>query len=256
LDWKKHRGSADYDFGCRAAKNTNQMHERFPGGFAPWGNSKGCILTHHLANIMGAIRRVKDGLPPEDYDRDLIVPLLETRLAEYAGGEIQFMRCSAGFIIDATTFRRYQGLLYLRELLVKTDKDIPCTTLCPVHTNTESVKLVDSSYYYEVKRSIAALKKGFNDPDWVKQLDFDEAAERGEELAFLEARMSEWTYASKPKSFNNDISRNRSAVCKAIRYALNKVIEHPDTRYVGEHIKENLSLGFSCKYSGKLKWKT
>ena len=88
----------------------------------------------------------------------------------------------------------------------------------------------------------------------LKEVDFDELQEATDHLEFVKKSIGEWHFAGRPKSFNNDLDRNRRAVCKNIRDAIDRLIRHPETKHIGEHLKQHVKLGFSCVYLGKWRW--
>ena len=211
---------------------------------------------------MGAIRRVKDGLPPEDYDKGLIVPLLETRLAEYAGGENQFRQVGRKFVVDTTEFRNLLGFHYLQALLRQPGQWVATRKLSPIG---EAVVFEPVAEHGVVRKHINrkyALTKRLKKLGYVSSQDgehqafeMEEQFKIADELLTIERYLSNTTHGGKIKHIHNDYDRNRQAVTKCIRLAIKYLKDHPDTAHIGQHIEDNIKTGALCRYTGKFKWK-
>lgn len=220
-------------------------------------------MSHQLANIMGAIRRVKDGLPPDDYDKDLIVPLLEVRLAEYAGGDIQFKQVGRKFVVDTTEFRNLLGFHYLQALFKQRNQFVATRMLSPIISGPVEFEPVAEhsdvrSHLVRKHDLIERLKRmGYRtDQDGEHQsFELEMQHEIAEEILTIEAYLSRVTYGGKIKHIHNDYDRNRQAVTKCIRLAIKYLEDHPNTAHIGQHIRENVKTGALCRYTGKYKWK-
>ena len=220
-------------------------------------------MTHHLASIMGAIRRVKDGLPPEDYDKDLIVPLLETRLAEYASGEIEFRQVGRKFVVDTTEFRNLLGFHYLQALFKERNRWVATRKLSPIGEAVVFEPVAEHGVVQKyINRKHALVKKlkwmrrkrnRQYDPD--EEEFHEEEFKIADELLTIERYLSNTTFGGKIKHIHNDYDRNRQAVTKCIRLAIKYLEDHPDTAHIGQHIEDNIKTGALCRYTGKFKWK-
>ncbi len=222
-------------------------------------------MSHHLASIMGAIRRVKDGLPPEDYDKDLIVPLLEVRLAEYSGGEIQFRQVGRKFVVDTTEFRNLLGFQYLQALFKERNQWVATRKLSPIGG---PVVFEPVAEHGDVRNHINRKHELVEKLKWIhrnrnrqKQYDPDEDEfhedefKIADELLTIERYLSNTTFGGRIKHIHNNYDRNRQAVTKCIRLAIQYLEDHPDTAHIGQHIRENIKTGALCRYTGKFKWK-
>ena len=220
-------------------------------------------MSHHLANIMGAIRRVKEGLPPKDYDKGLIVPLLETRLAEYTDGEIQFRQVGRKFVVDTTEFRNLLGFHYLQFLLMSPGEWVPTKTLSPIIGGTVEFEPVAEHDFVrkqlerknDLTKRLKQLGYTSNEDGEHHAYEMEEQFQIAEELLTIEKYLSRTTFGGKIKHIHNDYDRNRQTVTKCIRLAIKYLEDNPDTAHTGQHLRENLKTGALCRYTGKFKWK-
>ena len=219
-------------------------------------------MSYHLASIMGAISRVKDGLPLEDYDKGLIVPLLETRLAEYAGGEIQFRQVGRKFLVDTTEFRNILGFHYLQALFKERNQWVATKKLSPIGEAVVFELAADPGVVHKHINRKYALTKRLKKLGYVSSQDgehqafeMEEQFKIADELLTIESYLSKTTFGGKIKHMHNDYDRNRQAVTKCIRLAIKYLKDHPDTAHIGQHIQENIKTGALCRYTGKFKWK-
>ena len=219
-------------------------------------------MSHHLASIMGAIRRVKDGLPPEDYDKSLIVPLLESYLDEYTGGEIQFRQVSREFVVDTTEFRNLLGFQYLQSLLKQPNQWVATRTLSPIGEPVVFEPVAEHGFVRKHLNRKFALTEKLKKLGYVSSQDsehqayeMEEQFKIAEELLKIEKYLSNTTFGGKIKHIHNNYDRNRQTVVKCIRLAINYLKDHPDTAHIGQHIEDNIKTGALCRYTGKFKWK-
>ena len=221
-------------------------------------------VSYHLASIMGAIRRVKSGRPLEEYDKGLIIPLLENCLAEYAGGEIQFRQVGRKFVVDKTEFRNLLGFHYLQAVLTKPGEWVATKTLSPINGEVLFEAVAERGFIrQQINRKVALVKE----LEWMRrckrnrQYDPDEdefhedAFKIADELLTIESYLSKTTHAGKIKHIHNDYDRNMQTVTKCIRLAIKYLKDHPDTAHIGQHIGENVKTGALCRYTGKFIWK-
>ena len=100
--------------------------------------------------------------------------------------------------------------------------------------------LMDGKYMRAIRYRMQQLRKSGNDP---------------EELEYLEKYFATNTFHGRSKQHVNEKERARQSVCKAIKKAINKLIENPDTQDIGLHLRDNIKFGHDCQYVGTWTWK-
>ena len=218
-------------------------------------------MSHHLASIVGAIRRVRDGWPLEKYDQGLIIPLLESCLAEIALSAIPFRQVGRKFVVDTTEFRNLNGFHYLQALLKEPGEYIACKQMSPISGPVVFEPVVEHSF---VRSRLNQQNELIKKLKWMRarrisegELSDDDKEEEfkiADELLHIKSVLNETTGGGRIKHIHNDYDRNRQTVTKCIRLAISYLEKCPDTAHVGYYLRKHIKLGARCRYTGKKTW--
>jgi len=204
---------------------------------------------------MAAIRRVRDGWPLEFYDRDMIVPLLESCLGDHVVGDIRFAQVGRKFVVDTTEFRNLLGFHYLQAILGERGHSIAATKLSPVVTTFEFVPMTDRP---TVKTQVDRKKKIVGELKWLRFESGSDNTEYefqlAEELLLIETELNRTTYQGRIKHHRNDYDRNKQAVARCIRRAIQALLDNDATAHIGYHLDKHIKTGGLCSYSGDWQW--
>ena len=213
-------------------------------------------MSRLLNQVLGAIRRVDNRERPEPDDVRIIRPMLadlESKLVK--DDPVMFAQAGHDFLVDMTAFPRLLGCGYTQALLRKPNTSISCSTLNPVPMPIRREEVIDADMMKSLICKKKQLKLKLNDVDRLKAFGPAYCEKIATELQQIEDFLSKNTFGGKSISFIDDLERNRQAVCKAIRLVITKIEGHPDTSHLGEYLRQNMKFGFSCAYTGDLKWK-
>jgi len=209
------------------------------------------LTEEHYAAIKPMFAILKDKLRPKD--------------------RVTFKHVDGGYLIGSVMYPNWDGLAYNQRLL-------QCGSL----SSTELWSGGSLSKYglvfqpdfevYEPNWADVSKKSGlpYQTANSQKVMDFEtvrkmllrinelskkpSTPERKKTKQFLEREISRYKFKNKIKSFDDENEKARKAVQKAIKYAITKLIETPETRDIGLHLHDTIKTGLVCEYTGDWKW--
>ena len=213
-------------------------------------------MSSYLNQVMAAIKRVDHRERPEPDDVRIIRPMLADLEAELVKDDpIRFSQVGLKFIVDMTSFPGLLGFGYTQALLQQPKTLIWCSALNPVPMLIKREDVISGDMIKTLVRKKKQLQWTLKDGVKLKDYKPEDVEYFATELQQIEEFLSKTTFGGKSISCYNDLDRNRQAVCKAITLTLTKIEEHPDTRHIGEHLRQNIKLGYNCAYTGDWQWK-
>lgn len=228
------------------------------------------------SKVSNALERLKTGALLTSEDFSLLIPLVEkfaSELVREAG--VRFQHVVGGYVIGNTLVPEILGLKYIHNLLQ--NGSVSCLEL------TAGPLLPPGAVSAEGKEAAAVATVTYDD-DYMENIDdippniatansvfgaydplidgkymravryrIDELEESGQEpaeLQFLQNIVDNDMYRGKSKSHANEKEKARVSVQKAIKRAINKLIENPDTQDIGLYLRDHITFGNTCRYAG------
>lgn len=225
-----------------------------------------------LKIVMDAIERIESGQDLTDEHYAAIKPMFSILKDKIKPRSRQpFKHATGGYLVGPVFFPRLDGLAYIQCLL-------QCGSLSSTelwsrgslyryglvfqpdavgdqprwtdtskksdrpHQTAESQKVID---FESVKAKLVRLDELSQEPP---------SPERDKTIAFLNQDLGRYRFKGKIKSFDDENDKARKSVQKAIKYAITKLIETPETRDIGLHLQGTITTGFVCEYTGDWKW--
>jgi len=214
------------------------------------------VMSYFLEHVMATLRRVVSRDCLEDKDIALIQPMLESLAVELnRDGPIRFVQVGRDFVIDTTHFPALLGFGYIRKLLIAPGEHISCGRLNPAAVSTSQQLVTSYSDVRRLRNRADDLRTFVSVAQSGGMVRPDQEIEAIEELGFIEKYLDESTRMGRIKSFVSESDKVRQSVNKAINLALQKLENNAETRHIGEHLRNNIKLGYRCAYLGRWKWK-
>ena len=209
-----------------------------------------------LNQVMAAIRRLDLRQRPEPIDAEIIKPLLVLLAKKLnSDGPIRFIQVGRDFVIDTTHFPALLGFGYIRTLLIAPGQHISCGRLNPAAVSTSQQEIVSYGDVRRLRNKADDLRDFVSAAEYSCTIRPEDELEAIEDLKFIEKYLDESTRMGRVKSFVSESDKVRQSVNKAINLALQKLENNSETRHIGEHLRDNIKLGYRCAYLGKWKWK-
>ena len=225
-----------------------------------------------LRVVMDAIDRIESGEDLTDEHYAAIKPMfaiLKDKLKPK--DRVTFKHVDGGYLVGTVLYANWDGLEYIQKLLqvrqlsatelwsrgslykyglvFQPDFDVYQPNWANVsekaglpHQTAQSQKVIDFETVGKMLRRINTLSHEPSTP------------ERDKTLQFLERELGRYKFKDKIKSFDDENDTARKAVQKAISYAKTKIIETPDNLEIGLHLKDTITTGCVCRYTGDWKW--
>jgi len=223
-------------------------------------------MAEYLARIQKTIALVERQIPEECHD--LILPHLVLQADTFAKDHaIRFAQVGRKFVVDNTEFRNVLGFGYLQAILSRPGRFVNCGELSPIPTNAEFSPVAEYSVIRKYTNRKASIMKELKwlhsshhdsddyDDHHHEKLDLAEELLRIQQLEAEQKTAQKFlnkaTYNGRRKYLPNAYSRNRQSVCKCIRLAIDYLMNHPDTKAIGYHLRNDVQTGTECRYNGK-----
>jgi len=245
-------------------------------------------MSELRAKATRTLSRLKEGLTLTADDYALLIPVTENILNKLnQGTRIRFQHVSGGYVIGDTSITESLGLKYIQYLLQSSPLSCLHMTSGPplptgvasqegkqaeamaviyydddhmedigqISRNTGSAANVFDAYDMTTNRPLGELMDGKYMRAVQHRINhLRDSGEASDELAYLEKYLTENTYRGRSKQHTNERERARQSVRKAIKSAIAKLIENPDTGDIGLHLQDNITFGCNCSYTGNWKW--
>jgi hypothetical protein len=196
----------------------------------------------------------------EERFQEILVPYLESELANYAGGDIDFRQAGKKFLVDGVLFLMFRGFEYLQHLLRNPGDWIDCRDLSPdFHQDEYEPALPDDVVRKLLKRQHDIEQELLDIHTCLPEENTTYDIERSElliaEYQENEKILSRTTHDGRIKNIHNVRERRRQRVVKAIRRAIQVLWTHPDDWNLdvgprARHLHQNVKTGALCRYSG------
>ena len=228
-------------------------------------------MSNYLASITEVIEKVESNWPRLSH---LVVPHLEHEASKYSrSNSLRWCQIDNKFIVDETEFRAYKGLRYLTPVLGAGRNGVMCDEIREI-PDRRNIVFDPVASYSEVDIKLRERDSILAELKYLKSQSSNHPADqndfykhnfeakylakellRRDKLEEERIKVEQWfnkaTHNGRVKYKPNPYSKNRASVCKCIRFAIAKLIDNPDTRHIGRHLKKHVITRNCCKYTGK-----
>ncbi len=226
-----------------------------------------------LKIVMDAIHRIESGEDLTDEHYAAIKPMFAIVTDQFKPKKkAAFRHVDGGYLVGPVMYPNWDGLEYIQRLLQV--RELSATELWSRGLLYRH-GLVFQQDFEGYKLGWAGISSKSNLPyqtaNSQKIVDFETVGkmlsrinelsqemptpERDTRMQFLEREVGRYKFKNKIKSFDNENDKARKAVQKAINYARTKIIETPDNLEIGLYLKDTITTGFVCTYTGTREWK-
>lgn len=230
--------------------------------------------------VFAILSRLKsrEALISEDFA--LLIPVMENMAAKLTSDDrVNFKHVCGGYVIGNTLLKEFIGFKYIQYILQRGSVEcleLTAGPLLPVgiasaegrEAAAAAIITYDDDYMEDIgdiapNVSNAEGVFGRYDPlmdgKYIRAVryridELESSGDNPQELELLRTQLNRDTYRGRPHSHNNEKRKAYYSVRKAIKKAINILIENPDTQDIGLHLQDNIETGGTCLYTGDWKF--